>query len=90
METKTKFSLWYVVIAIWGILALQNYIASQYAPRVVPYSEFLNALKDDRVVEVVITQGRIAGTMKVTEEGQSKEIPFTTFRVDSDLSEELS
>ncbi|ABK19109.1 ATP-dependent zinc metalloprotease FtsH [Syntrophobacter fumaroxidans] len=90
METKTKFSLWYVVIAIWGILALQNYIASQYAPRVVPYSEFLSALKDDRVVEVVITQGRIAGTMKVTEEGQSKEIPFTTFRVDSDLSEELS
>ena len=90
METKTKFSIWYVVIAIWGILIIQNYIASQFAPRIVPYSEFLKAMKDGQIIEVVVTEGRIAGKMKVTEEGQSKEINFATYRVDADLSDELS
>ncbi len=90
MEKKTKFSLWYVLIAVWGILILQNYIASQFAPRILPYSEFLKALKDNQIIEVVITEGRIAGKMKVTENEQSKEANFTTYRVDSDLSDELS
>ena len=90
METKTKYSLWYVVIAIWGIIIIQNLIASQFAPRVLPYSEFLKSLKDSQIIEVVITEGRIAGKMKVTENEQSKEVNFTSYRVDSDLSDELS
>lgn len=90
MEAKTKYSLWYVVIAIWGIIIIQNFIASQFAPRVLPYSEFLKALKDSQIIEVVITEGRIAGKMKVTENEQSKEVNFTSYRVDSDLSDELS
>ena len=90
METKTKFSLWYVVIAVWAILIIQNYIASQFAPRVLPYSAFIKALKDNQIIEVVITEGRIAGKMKVTENDQSKEVNFTTYRVDIDLSEELA
>lgn len=90
METKTKFSLWYVLIAIWGVLLLQNYIASQMAPVVLPYSEFLKALRDNQILEVIIAEGRIAGKMKVTENQETKEVPFSTYRVDADLSEELS
>jgi cell division protease FtsH len=90
METKTKFSLWYVVVAIWGVLILHNYIASQMAPRILPYSEFLKALKDNQIIEVVIAEGRIAGKMKVTENQESREVEFSTYRVDADLSEELS
>lgn len=90
MEKKTKFSIWYVVMAIWGVLIIQNYIASQFTPRVLPYSEFLKAMKDDQILEVVVTEGRIAGKMKVTEDSQTKEINFTTFRVDPELSDELS
>ena len=90
MEKKTKFSIWYVVMAIWGVLIIQNYIASQFAPRVMPYSEFLKALKNEQIIEVVVTEGRIAGKMKVTEDSQSMEVNFTTFRVDPDISEELS
>jgi len=90
MEKKTKFSIWYVVLAIWGVLIIQNYIASQFAPRVMPYSEFLKALKNDQIIEVVVTEGRIAGKMKVTEDSQSTEVNFTTFRVDPDISEELA
>ncbi|MGV8075420.1 MAG: ATP-dependent zinc metalloprotease FtsH [Syntrophobacteraceae bacterium] len=90
METKTKFSLWYVVGAVWGVLIIHNYIASQLAPRILPYSEFLKALKDNQIVEVVITEGHIAGKMRVTENQENKEVEFNTYRVDSDLSEELS
>ena len=90
MEKTTKFSIWYVVAAIWGVLLLQDFIASQYQPRVIPYSEFLNALRADQVIEVVITQGVLAGKMKVTEEGLTKEVRFRTFRVDQELSDELA
>lgn len=90
METKTKFSIWYVVFAIWGVLLVHNFIVSQYEPRALPYSDFLKALKAGEIIEVVVTDGRIAGKMKITENNQSKEVSFYTFRVDSDLSDELS
>lgn len=90
MEKKTKFSIWYFLFAIWGVLLVQNYIASQYAPRAVPYSEFLKALQNGEIVELVITEGRISGKMKVTENNEAKEVNFYTFRVDQDLSEQLS
>jgi cell division protease FtsH len=90
MEKTTKFSIWYVVAAVWGVLLLQDFIASQYQPRHIPYSEFLKALKADQIIEVVITEGALAGKMRVTEEGQAKEVRFRTFRVDADLSSELA
>jgi len=90
MEKKTKFSIWYVLFAVWGVILLHNFIASQYEPRVLPYSEFLKALKDGQIVEVVITDGRITGKMRVTENNESREVSFYTFRVDLDLSSELS
>ena len=90
MEKKTKFSIWYFLFAIWGVLVVQNYIASQYAPKALPYSEFLKALQGGQITEVVITNGRITGKMKVTENNEAKEVRFETFRVDQDLSDELS
>ncbi len=90
MEKTTKFSIWYVVAAVWGVLLIQDFIASQYQPRYIPYSEFLKALRTDQIIEVVITEGALAGKMRVTEEGQIKEVRFRTFRVDADLSNELS
>lgn len=90
MEKTTRFSIWYVILAIWGVLLLQDIIAEQFRPRHIPYSEFLRALKADEVIEVVISQGTLAGKMRVTEKGEPKEIRFITFRVDPELSEELS
>jgi cell division protease FtsH len=90
MEKTTRFSLWYVILAIWGVLFIQDLIAEQFRPRHIPYSEFLRALKADEVIEVVITQGTLAGKMRVTEKGETQEIRFVTFRVDPELSDELS
>ncbi len=90
MEKTTRFSLWYVVLAIWGVLLIQDFISKQYQPRHIPYSEFLRALRADEIIEVVISQGTLSGKMKLTEKGETQEVRFVTFRVDSELSDELS
>lgn len=89
MEKHHKFSIWYVFIAIWIVLILQNVIAQRFTVEHIPYSEFVRALQDGRVVEVAITQDRIQGKMKGTQEGQEVEKAFSTVRVDPDLSQLL-
>ena len=88
MEKKTKFNIWYFVLAIWGVILLQHFIFSQFRPVVIPYSEFIQAVIDDKVIEISIGKDRITGKMKSGEKGG--EILFTTIRVDTDLSQKLA
>jgi cell division protease FtsH len=87
-----RFSIWYVLIAIWGVLLLNNYIVTTYGPQNLPYSEFLQKLQAGDVEEVSITGDVIAGTMKQKDAtgGEPKTVDFVTRRVDQDLSSELS
>ncbi len=89
MEKHHKFSMWYVLIAIWIVLILHNLIVQMFAIEHLPYSEFVKALQEGRVVEVAVTQDRIQGKFKETKNGQEVEKPFTTVRVDPQLSELL-
>jgi cell division protease FtsH len=89
MEKHHKFSIWYVLIAVWIVLILQNMISHMFAIERIPYSDFVKALQDQRVLEVAITQDRIQGKMKMTQDGQEVEKAFTTVRVDQDLSQML-
>ncbi|SDB52075.1 membrane protease FtsH catalytic subunit [Desulfonatronum thiosulfatophilum] len=88
MDEKTKFLIWYVVFAIIGILILNQLIVAQYAPQDIPYSEFLDALDEGRIVEVSITGDQIEGLMLVRDDPDT-DIRFTTFRVEPELSEKL-
>ncbi len=90
MEKHHRFSLWYVLIAIWGVLLLNNFIVSTYGPKNLPYSEFLQKLQAGDVEEVSITGDVIAGTMKDKADGEAKTVEFVTRRVDQSLSTELS
>jgi cell division protease FtsH len=89
MEKHHKFSIWYVLIAVWIVLILQNSISQTFRVEQVAYSEFVKALQNGRVVEVAVTQDRIQGKMKVTKDGQEVERAFTTVRVDPNLSQLL-
>jgi cell division protease FtsH len=88
MEKKTKFHIWYLILAIWGVILLQNFIFSQFRPVVIPYSEFIQALVHDKVIEISIGKDRITGKMKSGD--KDGEILFTTIRVDTDLSQKLA
>jgi cell division protease FtsH len=86
MEKQHKFSLWYVLLGIWAVLLIQNYIASMFAVQTIPYSQFLKLLKDNKVVEVAITSNLIQG--KLSQEGllKGKGVHFRTIKVDADTS----
>jgi cell division protease FtsH len=88
MERHHKFSIWYVLFGIWIVLLLHNYLAAAFAIRTIPYSEFLQLLKDNKVTEVAITSNQIQGRMK-SETGEGKGEAFKTVRVDPEITELL-
>jgi cell division protease FtsH len=55
MEKRQKFSIWYVLLGFWLVLILHNLLFSALAIKTIPYSEFLTALKENRISEVAIT-----------------------------------
>ena len=89
MEKHHKFSVWYVVLAVWVVLILHNLIVQMFAVEHIAYSEFMRALNEGRVAEVAIGDDRIQGKLQVIEDGTQREKSFTTVRVDKDLSELL-
>ncbi len=86
MEKHTKFNFYYLVLAFWGVLILQNLIFGQFKPRVIPYSEFLQAINENRVKEIAIGKEQITGRML---DGSGTPEVFVTVRVDTDLSKTL-
>jgi cell division protease FtsH len=87
MEHNTRFNIWYVLAAIWGVVLLQDLIFDQLRPQIIPYSEFIDALTRDKIEEISISNDRITGKMKGENDS---EILFTTVRVDTDLSKVLA
>ena len=87
MEKKQQFNISYILMAILGVLILQNLLMAQFRPRVIPYSEFVQAVLEDRVKEISIGSTAIHGKMK---DDQGTEFIFKTVRVESDLAAKLS
>ena len=89
MEKHHKFSIWYVLIAIWIVFILQHTIAQTFRVQQISYSEFLKNLQNGEIVEIAITQDRIQGKMRTIKDGQEMESAFSTVRVDPNLSQIL-
>jgi cell division protease FtsH len=90
MEKHQKFSMWYVLLGVWVVLIIQNMLFSAFSVQVIPYSEFLKAITENRVAEVAITSNQIQGRLKPTADSKEQGQAFRTIRVDQDLSELLS
>jgi cell division protease FtsH len=84
MEKRQKFSIWYVLLGVWLVLLLQNYITTMFEIKTIPYSEFLKLLKENKVTEVAISANQIQG--KIRDDAAGKEQMFRTVRVDPDTS----
>jgi cell division protease FtsH len=89
LEKHHKFSIWYVLLGIWFVLILQNYIASMYAVPTIPYSQFIALLQQGKVGEVAISSNQIQGKYKAPYTGPEGTKEFKTVRVDPQLSESL-
>ena len=89
MEKHHKFSIWYVLLGIWLIFLIQNYLASMFAIQTIPYSQFLKLLKDNKVKDVAITANQIQGRMVGEGTNGEKGKLFKTVRVDPEISQLL-
>ncbi len=91
MDKKTRLNIYFVIIAIWGVLIIQYIISSSYQPLVMPYSEFQKALKNGRVGEITILSNTITGqiTIKNEKTGQMEEKKFKTVIVNPDIVKQL-
>lgn len=87
MQKQYRFSIWYVLLGIWIVLIIQNLIFQAFTVRVLPHSQFLELLKQDRVAEVAISENQIQGRL-VGEDGEPAEM-FRTIRVDPEISQLL-
>jgi cell division protease FtsH len=89
MQKQYKFSIWYVLLGFWAVLIIHNLLVSAFGIKTIPYSEFLNLLKENKIIEVAIRADQIQGKLKEAESGTDKEALFRTVRVDPETSKLL-
>jgi cell division protease FtsH len=86
VEKHHKFSIWYVLLGVWAVLLIQGQLGSMLAIKTIPYSQFLDLVKENRVTEVAISVNQIQGKMKADKSDPNKLEPFRTVRVDPEIS----
>lgn len=89
MEKHHRFSIWYVILGIWVVLLIHNYLSAAFSIQTIPYSQFLKLLKEKKITEVAITENQIQGKLLDGEKAEGKEKLFRTVRVDQDISKLL-
>ena len=87
MEKQTQFNIWYILIAVIGIMWMRDLWVNTQQVEPIAYSEFLHHLKTGRVKDIAITGTAIQGTYKdALPDGRTR---FVTPRVDPGLAKDL-
>ncbi|HYG85675.1 MAG TPA: ATP-dependent zinc metalloprotease FtsH [Azospirillum sp.] len=88
MDKKTRFNIWFLIAAFLGVLAFQHVWHTMRTVATIPYSQFEQLARDDKVAEVVVTENHIQGRLKEPlPDGQTQ---FVTRKVESGLAQELA
>lgn len=90
VNKKVSFSIWYVILAIWAIILIQDFVRALHKIEELPYSEFKTLVLTDKVAEVSVGSQILRGKLKP--EGESKDQQsFSSIRVeDPDLVRDLN
>jgi cell division protease FtsH len=83
---QTGFNLAFVLIAVMGVLVVQDFWARRQAVATIPYSEFQKLVREDKVSSVVVGQDQLSGELKEPINGKKR---FVAVRVDADIAKEL-
>jgi cell division protease FtsH len=86
VNKTTSFNLAYVLLAVFGVLILQDRWMRAQAIATIPYSEFQKHVRDGRVARVDISQDEVQGEFKEPIDGKRR---FVTTRVDPEVAKEL-
>jgi cell division protease FtsH len=85
-KRQTGFNLAYVLIAVLGVLLLQDFWIRRQAVATIPYSEFQKLVREDKIANVVVGQDQLSGEFKEPINGKKR---FLAVRVDPDIAKEL-
>jgi len=83
---RTRFNITYALIALLGLLLLHDLWSRVSTVTTLPYSDFQAQLAKGNVQEVVVSSGKIEGTLREPVEGKKQ---FVTNRVDPDIAAKL-
>jgi cell division protease FtsH len=90
VNKKTSFSILYVLLAVFAVVLVHDFIVAMQKVEELPYSEFKTLMAAGKVSEITVTQQRLTGKLK-SEQGSKEPKLFTTVRVeDPDLVKELN
>ena len=88
MERKTQLNIWYLVMAVLGVILLQDLWQQAQHVQPIPYSEFERKLDRGEIERVTVGDIHIAGTFKTPQaDGRTR---FVTTRVEPDLPDRLA
>lgn len=87
MDKKTQINFWYVIIALLGVLFVQNLYKQYTKIEPIPYSRFQTLLDQDKIAEIAVTHDYIYGKLRETGADGVKE--FVTTRVEPELADKL-
>jgi len=87
MERKVHFNFWYFVVALFAIMALQQWFGQYQQVETIPYSEFQAHLRDGNVEEVSVADDYVRG--KLREPPRDGRQYIYTVRVDPELARDL-
>ena len=86
MDKTHKLNIWYLLLAIVGIVLAQQFIRQAGTTEQIPYSEFEQLVAQRQVAKIVVTDRHIVGQYKTPHNGKTQ---FVTVRVDLPLAAEL-
>lgn len=90
MNKKISFSIWYIVLAVWAVILIHDFLHALQRVEELPYSEFKALVASDKVAEVSVTAQMVTGKLKPEGETKTQKL-FSTVRVeDQDLMRDLT
>jgi len=86
VDRKTRFNVGYVLIALLGVAFINQWWMATQAVATIPYSQFQQYVREDKIAKVVVSQDRLEGEFKAAIDGKKR---FVAVRVDPGMAKEL-
>ncbi|GGY38356.1 ATP-dependent zinc metalloprotease FtsH [Parvularcula lutaonensis] len=82
MSKETQANLWYLVVAVLGVLFVQDLVSTARQTMTLTYSQFETYAEEDKIATAIIGDQFISGTFQTPIDGKTR---YVTTRVDPDI-----
>lgn len=87
MNRGTQINIWYVLLAVMGVVFLRDIWVQSQTVETIPYSQFETYLDQGAIKEVTVGETTIRGTFTSAQDGKTG---FMTTPVTPDLADRLN